>query len=116
MWRTAVVSVVRAFPQTCYYEGDQITNIVGLVPPIQVMLGKPKKGEKQSIGPKGELNHIAELPSEWWKHANNSQQGCNYRTVVTIGNLPVTGLLDGGSGINSVTEEMLVGILNRAWA
>ena len=48
MWRTAVVTVV-PFPQTYYYEGDQITNIVGLVPPIQVMLGKPKKGQKQSI-------------------------------------------------------------------
>ncbi len=80
------------------------------------MLGKPKKGQKQTFGPKGELNRIAELLSEWWKQADNGQQGYSYRTVVTIGNLPVTALLDGGSGINSVTQEMLVGVLNRAWA
>ena len=61
MWRTAVVTIVRAFPQTCYYEDDEITNIVGLVPPTPVMLGKLKKGQKQRFGPKGELNHIAEL-------------------------------------------------------
>jgi hypothetical protein len=50
MWRTAVVTVVRAFPQTCYYEDDEITNIVGLVPPTHVMLGKPKKGQEQTFG------------------------------------------------------------------
>ena len=114
MWCTVVVIVVRAFPQTCYYEDDEITNIVGLVPPTDVMLGKPKKGQKQTFGSEGKLSRIAELPSEWWKHADNGQQGCNYRTVVTIGKLPVTALLDGGSGINSVTEEMLVGIMNKA--
>ena len=64
MWCTAVVIVVRAFPQTCSYDDDEITNIVGLVPPTYVMLGKPKKGLKQTFGPKGELNRIAELPSE----------------------------------------------------
>ena len=106
MWRTAVVTGVRAFPQTCYYEDDEITNIVGVVPPTHVMLGKPMKGQKQTFGPKGELNRIAEVPSEWWKHADNGQQVYNNRTVVTIGKLPVTALLDGGSGINSVIEEM----------
>ncbi len=48
--------------------------------------------------------------------ADNDQHGYNYRTVVNIAKQQVTALLDGGAGINSVTEKMLVGMLNKCWA
>ncbi len=34
---------------------------------------------------------------------------------MTIEKEKVVALLDGGSGINSVTEEMLIGMLNKCW-
>ena len=71
--------------------------------------GKPKETE-------GKLRRIQDLPAEWWLKADNGQQGCNYRTEVRIAKVPVVALLGGGSGINSVTEEMLVGMLNKSWA
>ena len=48
--------------------------------------------------------------------ADNGQLGYNYRTEVRLAKIPVVELLDGGTGINSVTEEMLVGMLNKCWA
>ena len=61
------------------------------------------------------LHRIAALPDNWWVEADNGQHGYNYRTEIKIANTKVLALLDGGSGINSVTEEMLIGMLNKCW-
>ena len=97
-----------------------MSSIVGLIPPVTVMLGQewPKgtgKG-KPKKGAGGLLHKIQDLPQIWWAHADNGQHGYNYRTEVKIAKQKVVALLDGGSGINSVTEEMLVGMLNKCWA
>ena len=95
--------------------------IVGLIPPTTVAFEQtwPKgkgKGKPRPDGEKGKLLHrIADLPETWWVAADNGQHGYNYRTEVKIANTKVVALLDGGSGINSVTEEMLVGMLNKCW-
>ena len=62
------------------------------------------------------LHKIQDLPQNWWVHADSGQHGYNYRTEVKIAKQTVVALLDGGSGINSVTEEMLLGMLNKCWA
>ena len=59
---------------------------------------------RQDGAPKKLLKRINDLPAEWWIHAANGQHGYNYRTEVTIAKEKVVALLDGGSGINSVTE------------
>ncbi len=103
---------------SCYYSKEPIANIVGLVPPVEVMHGEPKgKGKgKPKIETTGLLHRIRDLPPNWWVQAENGQHNYNHRTTVKIAKQTVVALLDGGSGINSVTEEMLVGMLNKCWA
>ena len=70
---------------SCYYNKEPIANIVGLVPPVEVMHGEPKgKGKgKTKSETKGLLRRIRDLPPDWWVKANNGQHGYN-RTVVKI--------------------------------
>ena len=107
----------------CYSSGTEpIASIVGLIPPTTVMFEQkwPKgkgKGKLKNERKTGDLLHKNEdLPDNWRVHAENGQHGYNYRTEVKIANTKVVVLLDGGSGINSVTEEMLIGMLNKCWA
>ena len=64
-----------------------------------------KKGES------GRFSALDELPGDWW---SNEPGGYQYRTVVQVLGKRVECMLDGCAGANHVTEELLVGMLNRA--
>ena len=67
-----------------------------------------KKGES------GRFSGLDELPGDWWSLAENEPGGYQYRTVVQVLGKRVECMLDGCAGANHVTEELLVGMLNRA--
>ena len=67
-----------------------------------------KKGES------GRFAALDELPGDWWPLAENEPGGYQYRTVVQVLGRRVECMLDGCAGANHVTEELLVGMLNRA--
>ncbi|OLP75785.1 hypothetical protein AK812_SmicGene44365, partial [Symbiodinium microadriaticum] len=67
-----------------------------------------KKGES------GRFAALDELPGDWWSLAENEPGGYRYRTVVQVLGRRVECMLDGCAGANHVTEELLVGMLNRA--
>ena len=67
-----------------------------------------KKGES------GRFAALDELPGDWWSLAENEPGGYQYRTVVQVLGRRVECMLDGCAGANHVTEELLVGMLNRA--
>ena len=67
-----------------------------------------KKGES------GRFSALDELPGDWWSLAENEPGGYQYRTVVQVLGRRVECMLDGCAGANHVTEELLVGMLNRA--
>ena len=62
---------------------------------------------------KGESGRFSAL-DEWWSLAENEPGGYQYRTVVHVLERRVECMLDGCAGANHVTEELLVGMLNRA--
>ena len=55
-----------------------------------------------------------ELPTDWWHLAENEAGGYQYRTVVQVLDKKVETMLDGCAGANHITEELLMGMLNRA--
>ena len=63
-----------------------------------------------------QLTSLMELPVSWWKEVPNDYSGYNYRTRTHIVGVPVETLCDGGAGVNSVTEEVVVGAINHAHA
>ena len=67
-----------------------------------------KKGES------GRFSALDELPGDWWSLAENEPGGYQYRTVVQVLGRRVECMLDGCAGANHVTEELLIGMLNRA--
>ena len=64
------------------------------------------KGEK--------FSSVDELPADWWHLAENEAGGYQYRTVVQVLDKKVETMLDGCAGANHITEELLMGMLNRA--
>ena len=58
------------------------------------------------------LQSLSELPAECWVEVQNDQEGTQFHTKVDIGAVPFEMMLDGGSGVNSVTEELVLWILN----
>ena len=72
------------------------------------------------VDPKGAVREHArfsaldELPGDWWSLAENEPGGYQYRTVAQVLGKRVECMLDGCAGANHVTEELLVGTLNRA--
>ena len=69
-----------------------------------------KKGES---GRFAALDELLFFP-DWWSLAENEPGGYQYRTVVQVLGRRVECMLDGCAGANHVTEELLVGMLNRA--
>ena len=67
-----------------------------------------KKGES------GRFSALDELPGDWWSLAENEPGGYQCRTVVQVLGRRVECMLDGCAGANHVTEELFVGMLNRA--
>ena len=94
-----------------------MATIVGLIPPTTVMSGEQKskgKGKNKPPQTKERVTGVDKLPASWWVHAENGQHGYNYRTEVKIAGEMIVALLEGGSGINSMTDEMLCGMLNKS--
>ena len=58
---------------------------------------------------------LKDFPSDYWKPVKFMTYGYQYQTHVTVAGLPhhkIDALLDGGAGINSVAEELVVACLN----
>ena len=62
------------------------------------------------------LESLSELPDSWWTSAPNDRSAYNYRTRPTVSGVPIDMLLDGGAGVNSTAEEIVVGSINVAHA
>ena len=62
------------------------------------------------------LESLSELPDSWWTSAPNDRSAYNYRTRPTVSDVPIDMLLDGGAGVNSTAEEIVVGSINVAHA
>ena len=59
------------------------------------------------------LKRLGELPVNCWKEVDNELQGTQYLTRFGIGKRTEVVMLDGGSGVNSITEDTVVAILNE---
>ena len=60
------------------------------------------------------LKTRSQLPKDWWKTVPNDRRAYNYRTRTQVVGIPVQTLLDGGAGVNSAAEEVVVGAINVA--
>ncbi|CAE7940524.1 pol [Symbiodinium necroappetens] len=78
---------------------------------------KNKKTEKAKAGSdvaKEDFNNIDDLPKSWLVDTPNSRGGYQYKTEVEIFGRKVACVLDTCAGCNSVTEEMVVGMIRLA--
>ena len=78
-----------------------------------------RKGGRRKGGGKGQfkrLETVEELPRSCWTLVENDRSAYNYRMKTLIANVGCETLLDGGAGVNSVAEEIVVGALNVAKA
>ena len=66
--------------------------------------------------PKAAIKGLEELPDFWWELAEAEQVGYNNRTRARIAGVPVEVMLDRGATRNSVTEELIVGMINHCHA
>ena len=60
------------------------------------------------------FSSVDELPADWWHLAENEAGGYQYRTVVQVLDKKFETMLDGCAGANHITENLLMGMLNRA--
>ena len=65
-------------------------------------------------GGKPRLASLDEVPSDWFHLAENESGGYQYKTVVKVLDKKVEVMLDGCAGSNHITEELVIGMLNRA--
>ena len=72
----------------------------------QVAAAKPKPH-------KGDLKTLADLPEKVWTKVNNFHEDTQFYTRVGLGDTETQMMLDGGSAVNSVTEEQVVQVLNH---
>ena len=70
--------------------------------------GKGKGKQRDSIG------RLTDLPENWWRPVKNDPSGYQMITETYVLGQAVRTLLDTGASVNAVTEELLVGIINRA--
>ena len=78
---------------------------------------KNKKKDKAKAGSdvaKEDFNSIDDLPKSWFVDTPNSRGGYQYKTEVEIFGRKVACMLDTCAGCNSVTEEMVVGMIRVA--
>ena len=71
---------------------------------------KPKAGIRK--GPKT-VNRLSELPDKCWKFAPQDDSGIQFFTEAKVGLSSYSFMLDGGSGVNSTTEELIIELLNE---
>ena len=69
-------------------------------------VGKRKPGAPQ-------IKLLSELPSKCWQEGPQDKSGIQYFTKGRVGVSTHGFMLDGGSAVNSTTEELIVGILNE---
>ncbi|CAK9017668.1 Pro-Pol polyprotein, partial [Durusdinium trenchii] len=63
---------------------------------------------------KSRFTSLDDLPKDWFHLAENEPGGYQYKTVVRVLDKKVETMLDGCAGSNHLTEELVVGMLNRA--
>ena len=63
--------------------------------------------------PKAAINSLDELPDLWWALAEAEQVGHNNRTQAKLAGVPVEVMLGRGATCNSVTDELVVGMINQ---
>ena len=62
------------------------------------------------------IDRLSDLAAGWWTQVPNDRAAYNYRTDVSIVEVKCETLLDGGAGVNSWAEEIVVGAINVAMA
>ena len=65
-------------------------------------------------GCKPRMSSLDDLPKDWFHLAENEPVGYQYRSVAQVLDRKVEVMLDGCAGSNHITEELLMGMLNRA--
>ena len=61
---------------------------------------------------KGDIESLEELPKGIWTAVPNNQEGTQFFTRVKVGEEYMRCMLDGGSQVNSITEEQVCAIMN----
>ncbi|CAK9039750.1 unnamed protein product [Durusdinium trenchii] len=79
-----------------------------------VVFASAPRSSSPGVPQKGPFTELDELPKDWWHVVPNEPGGYQYRTVVQILDKKVDTMLDGCAGSNHITEELVVGIINRA--
>ena len=73
---------------------------VAVIPEV-VIHATGKQGKK-------ELKALSELPAKCWTLAEQDKSGIQYYTTARMGLSTHSVMLDGGSGVNSTTEEIIL--------
>ena len=63
--------------------------------------------------PKKPLMQLKDLPEKCWTTADHDNSGIQFFTKVRVGLSVHQVMLDGGSGVNSTTEELVLKVLNE---
>ena len=65
-------------------------------------------------GDKPRFGSLDDIPKDWFHLAENEPGGYQYKSVVSVLDRRVKVMLDGCAGSNHITEELVIGMLNRA--
>ena len=94
-----------AHPGATAYRGDQVSGKQELV---------TESGKQGQNTPK--LTRLSELPDKCWKEVDYDPAGIQFFTRVRIGLSKHQIMIDGGSAVNSTTDDFVVDILNECSA
>ena len=73
-------------------------------------------GTRQKSPARKGMRSLQELPSQVWGKVARPPPGYNYRADVAVCNLKYVALLDTGASTNAIPEEVVVAIINNAYA
>ena len=87
--------------------------------PISINSQAPRGGP-QGVPQKGKIQSLRDVPKNWWvdpgHEVDDDNGGYQYMTRGNIGAAIVEILVDGCAGVNSVSEELVVGVISAAYA
>ena len=89
------------------------------LPPYDIAKQRLTIGDKTPYPPKGPpkelgvIHSLSELPARCWTEAQKDESGIQFFTGIKVGMSEHQLMLDGGSAVNSTTEELVLQILNE---
>ena len=97
-----------AVPKGLAVEGPLRVTVTRAPHPCQAAPLENKKKPNAKL-----IKQLSDLPDDVWVDAAHDDSGFQFYTKIRIGLSNHHVMLDGGSAVNSVAEEILVGVLNE---